>query len=91
MLDDWNGLLTEDSAKARRVLDIALTDRIRFKPDSEHRRYELTIPIAFNRMICAVVPGLREGLQEMVASPRGMARVGRVGIPDTFIDGDIAA
>jgi hypothetical protein len=34
-------------AQARGVLDIAVTDRIQFKPDLTRRRYELTLPIAW--------------------------------------------
>jgi hypothetical protein len=72
-LDEWHGLLADDPAKARGLLDLALTDRIGFTPNLEHRRYELTIPVAFDRPIVAVVPELR-GLQEMMASPTGTAR-----------------
>jgi hypothetical protein len=68
-LREWDSLLAEDSARARTVLDIALTDRIRFKPDPARRRYQLTIPVAFNRLIIAIAPGLGEGLQELMASP----------------------
>ena len=70
-LRDWDGLLAEDSARARGVLDIVLTDRIGFKPDPDSRRYQLTIPVAFDRLIVAVVPSMRESLQEMMASPPG--------------------
>jgi hypothetical protein len=71
-LDEWHGLLADDPAKARGLLDLALTDRIGFTPNLEHRRYELTIPVAFDRLIVAVVPELR-GLQEMMAFPTGTA------------------
>jgi len=83
-LKDWDSLLTEHSAKARGVLDIVLTDRIRFEPDPERRRYQLTIPIAFDRLIVAVAPTLGEGLQEMVASPRGTPTDGPLRIGGSF-------
>jgi len=71
-LDDWRDLLSENSAEARGVLDGVPADRIRFTPDSSHRRYELTIPIAFDRVLACVLPELR-GLQETMASPTGDA------------------
>jgi hypothetical protein len=56
--------------QARRVLDGVLVDRIRFDPDADHRRYQLTLPVAFDRLIVAAMPALRR-LQEMMASPMG--------------------
>ena len=70
-LDDWHALLDGDSVKSRAILDLVLTDRIRFKPYPQESQYELTIPIAFDRLIVAVVPSLRERLQETMASPPG--------------------
>jgi len=45
-LDDWHQLLADDPVKARGVLDLALTDRIRFTPELTHRRYTVTVPVA---------------------------------------------
>ena len=73
-LADWQTLLGDDSAKSRGLLDLALSDRIRFTPDAAHRRYELAIPIAFDRLLTAVVPELA-GVQEMVTSPTGFEPV----------------
>lgn len=70
-LDDWQQLLAADGVEARRLLDIALRDRIRFGPDAEQRRYRLFVPIAFDRILVAVLPELESQLQEMVASPTG--------------------
>jgi len=68
-LDDWQGLLSGNVAEARPLLDLVLADRIRFKPTAD-RRYQLTVPIVFDRVMTAAVPDLR-GLQDMVASPTG--------------------
>ncbi len=72
-LDDWQGLLSGNVAEARPLLDLVLADRIRFKPTAD-RRYQLTVPIVFDRVMTAAVPDLR-GLQDMVASPRGIEPV----------------
>src|SRR4029450_894306 len=69
-LNDWRDLLQANTPQARSVLDCVLTDRIRFEPDDDQRQYRLTLPIAFDRLLVAVVPELR-GLQDMVASPTG--------------------
>ena len=66
-LDDWRGLLTRNVAEARPLLDLVLADRIRFTPIAD-RRYQLTVPIMFDRVMTAAVPELR-GLQDRVASP----------------------
>jgi len=71
-LDEWHALLADDPAKARGLLDLALIDRIRFTPNPTRRRYELTIPIAFDRLLSAIVPEFQGGLQEMMASPNGI-------------------
>jgi hypothetical protein len=86
-LDNWRGLLSRHTTEARGVLDEVLADRIGFTPNVEQRRYTLTIPIAFDRVLSCVVPEARV-LQDMVTSPTGCARVGA---PETFIEGDIAA
>ena len=69
-LNDWRGLLSGNVAEARPLLDLVLADRIAFQPTAD-RRYELTVPITFNRVMTAIVPDLR-GLQDSVASPRGI-------------------
>ena len=45
--------------------------RIGFRPIGKDR-YELTVPIAFDRVVPAAIPELR-GLQDMVTSPTGFA------------------
>jgi hypothetical protein len=52
-----------------------LADRIRFTPDRARRRYTLTLPIAFDRVMLAALPELGTGLQETVASPRGTVHI----------------
>ena len=61
-LDDWQGLLSRNVAEARPLLDLAPADRISFTPTAD-RRYQLTVPIVFDRVMTAAVPDLR-GLQE---------------------------
>ena len=70
VLDDWRGLLSRNVAEARPLLDLVLADRIRFTPIAEHR-YQLTVPIQFDRVMTAAVPDLN-GLQDRVTSPRGV-------------------
>ncbi len=73
VLDDWRGLLGRNVAEARPLLDLVLADRIRFTPIAD-RRYQLTVPIQFDRVMTAAVPDLR-GLQDIVASPTGFEPV----------------
>ncbi|HEY6180248.1 MAG TPA: recombinase family protein [Kofleriaceae bacterium] len=73
LLDDWQRLLSANASEARGVLDAALTDRIRFRPDFEERSYELTVPIGYDRLLTGVIPDL-QGFQEMVSSPTGTER-----------------
>ena len=61
-LDDWRGLLSRNVAEARPLLDLVLADRISFTPTAD-RRYQLTVPIVFDRVMTAAVPDLR-GLQD---------------------------
>ena len=72
-LGDWRGLLSRNVVEARPLLDLVLADRISFTPIAD-RRYQLTVPIAFDRVMTAAVPDLR-GLQDRVASPRGFEPV----------------
>lgn len=70
LLDDWSGLLTENVAEARPLLSRVLVGRISFAPvpaDDGRDAYRLTVPIAFDRVISALVPNY----QDLVASPRG--------------------
>jgi len=64
-LDDWHELLGGNVAEARPLLDLVPADRIGFTP-TEDRGYELKVPIAFDRVLTAVMPGL-EGLQDRMA------------------------
>ena len=79
VLDHWRGLLSRNVAEARPLLDLVLADRIRFTPTAG-RRYQLTVPIQFDRVMAAAIPDLR-GVQDGVASPRGTARVVHVLLP----------
>ena len=73
VLDDWRGLLSRNVAEARPLLDLVLADRIRFTPMAD-RRYQLTVPIQFDRVMSAAVPDLH-GLQDRVTSPTGFEPV----------------
>jgi site-specific DNA recombinase len=70
-LAGWRGLLERNTQEARGVLSVVLRGRVAFKPLSTGE-YELTIPIAFDRIITTAIPDLR-GLQDRVASPTGFA------------------
>ena len=73
-LGDWRGLLSRNVVEARPLLDLVLADRISFTPIAD-RRYQLTVPIAFDRVMTAAVPDLLRGLQDRVASPTGFEPV----------------
>ena len=79
-LSEWGVLLTENVAEARALLNVVLADRIVFlpveAPDSTPARYRITVPIAFDRVISAAIPDLG-GLQDLLASPPGLARRGK--------------
>ncbi len=69
-LDDWSAFLTRNMAEARPVLSLVLAgDRIAFSPVSGGR-YELTLPVAFDRMLEAVIPEMGR-LQDLGTSPAG--------------------
>jgi hypothetical protein len=54
------------------VFDLVLRDRIRFRPveGKDGPSYELTVPIAFDRLLVSVIPSL----QVRVASPTGFEK-----------------
>jgi len=60
-LDDWHGLIRGNGAESRRVFDLVLRDRIRFRPveRKDGPGYELTVPIAFDRLVVSVIPSLQ--------------------------------
>jgi hypothetical protein len=71
-LDDWHTLIRGNVTQARELLQAVLLERIVFRPITGEKgapMYELTIPIAFDRLLVSIVPGLqaRVGL----ASPTG--------------------
>ena len=55
-------------AEARPLLSLVLVGRITFEPLRDG--YELQVPVAIDRMLSTVVPGLTR-LQDEVASPTG--------------------
>ena len=68
-LDEWHALIRGNVAESRRLFDLVLRDRIRFRPvdGKDGPSYELTVPIAFDRLLVSVIPSL----QVRVASPAG--------------------
>jgi site-specific DNA recombinase len=69
-LDGFSGLLSAHVTEARPVLSIVLAgDRIAFTPTMDGR-YELAVPLAFDRVISAAVPELGR-LQDVGTSPAG--------------------
>lgn len=81
-LRKWDELLGLHASEARAVLDVVLADRIVFRPRTAERRYELTVPIAFDRVLTAVVPEFsRLRLQDSVASPTGFEGDGNPVLP----------
>jgi hypothetical protein len=67
-LSDWDGLLASHVAEARPLLDVVLAESIAFRPTLDGNGYQLTVPIAFDRVMTAAVPELSR-LQDRVASP----------------------
>ena len=57
ILDQWH-TRTTSTEEGRSVLDGVLEDRIAFTPDADRRRYRLTIPIAFDRVLTGMLPEL---------------------------------
>ena len=75
-LDDWHSLAGGNVPETRRPLDSVLGGRIVFKPvrgDDGAPMYELQIPIAFDRLLVSIVPGLERIARVGLASPNGMA------------------
>jgi hypothetical protein len=65
----WQDLLTDNVAEARQVLDVMLTDRIRFTPLPKHHGYEVRLSVGYDRMFTKMLPALG-ALQVMPGSPR---------------------
>jgi hypothetical protein len=85
LLADWRATVTENTPEARRVLEAVLEDRITFRPTrtGTERGYELTVPIAWDRLIVLKVPELA-GLQDRVASPTGARDTYEPGREETY-------
>ena len=69
-VDEWQEMIRGNVLEARRLFQVVLSDRIRFRPvvgQNGVPSYELTVPIAFDRLLMTVVPSL----QVSVASPAG--------------------
>ena len=67
LLREWSALSTENLTEARPLLSLVLAaDRITFDPKAEG--YELQVPVAIDRMLATIVPGMAR-LQDEVASP----------------------
>ena len=76
---------------ARGVLDVVLADRICFTPDrTEHHRYMLTLPIAFDRVMIAALPELGREVSKNAGVPDGIReRVeSSIGRPCRLVDID---
>jgi hypothetical protein len=61
-VDEWHAMIKGNVAEARRLFELVLRDRIRFRPvDGEDGApsFELTVPIAFDRLLVSVVPSLQ--------------------------------
>lgn len=58
LLDDWTALLTGNVAEARALLDLVLAgQRISFQAKGRGG-YQLTVPVAFDRLLTAAIPDL---------------------------------
>jgi hypothetical protein len=68
-VDQWHALIMGNVQESRRLFDLVLRDRIQFRPvdGTNGPSYELTVPIAFDRLLVSVIPSL----QVRVASPAG--------------------
>jgi hypothetical protein len=77
LLGDWDALLRGRVAEARPILDCVLAGRITFRavPSAHGRgRYELTVPIGFDRVVSTAIPEL-SFLQDRMASLTGFEPV----------------
>jgi hypothetical protein len=84
-LADWRGLLRRNITEGRAVLRALLIGPLRFSPVKEGRRrgYAFEGTIALDRLLTGVLE-----LPTAMASPSGSLRVGA---PETFIAGRLAA
>jgi hypothetical protein len=82
---EWRALIQGNVTEARGLLDVVLRERITFTPiagDNGAAMYELKIPIAFDRLLVSLVPGLEVGLARVgLASPTGTALLGLTAKP----------
>lgn len=69
LLDDWDALLSGDMAEARPILDQVLAGRITLPRGCG--RYQLTVPVAFDRVFSTVIPELSL-LQDSYGVPNGI-------------------
>jgi len=79
-LDEWKGRIDACTADARPLLDIVLAKRIDFRYQADTDSFDLTVPIAFDRLLVAMVPAFRglrgtQILDEKLASPTGFEPV----------------
>jgi hypothetical protein len=69
MLADWHALTTAEVSETRGLLETALQSRIIFSPLASGG-FELTVPVAFDRLLVAAVPALeriyKKGLRPQV-------------------------
>jgi hypothetical protein len=83
-LDDWRALASGNVAETRGLLETVLRDRIVWRPTTFKgaAAYELKMPIAFDRLLTTIVPGLQVGS----TSPMGVEER-RQWQPATFLVG----
>ena len=73
-LDEWHAMIQGNVTEARGLLGVVLSERVTFTPKiiNGAAMYELKIPIAFDRLLVSLVPGLEVGLARVgLASPTG--------------------
>ena len=60
-VDDWHAMIHGNVAEARWLFDLVLRDRIRFRPvdGKDGPSHELTVPIAFDRLLVSMIPSLQ--------------------------------
>ena len=78
-LDEWHATIRGNVTEARGLLSVVLRERITFTPKADAggaALYELRIPIAFDRILVSLVPGLEAGFARVgLASPTGFEPV----------------